>query len=208
MSRLLPAIFLLSFSAVPLHAEEDDLAWVVVRGDHGASMHGEMSDLKRARKYFKDFGPEYLWFRRNGKEYVVRDGKILEEIEEAGRPQEELGNEQARLGQRQSELGMEQSKLGRQQAELGEKQARRAMEQARRELDGEKVAAEDDQADLEKLQQYLSRMQEKLGREQEKIGHEQAKMGRQQEKLAREVEHRIEAVIEASLKNGAARPMN
>ena len=209
MTRLLPALLLISSSAALAHGDEEELAWVVVRGDRGASMHGDMSDLKRARKYFGEYGPEYLWFRREGKEYVIRDGKVIGEIDEATRPQEELGNEQARLGQRQSDLGREQAKLGRQQAELGQKQARRALDQARRELDGQKSAADDDdQHELDKLQRYLSRMQEKLGREQEKIGHEQAKMGRQQEQLAHDVQRKVAEVIEASLKNGSAKPMN
>jgi len=75
----------------------------------------------------------------------VRDGKVIDQIDEATRPQEELG----------------------------QRQARRAMEEAQGRLDGKKAATDEgDQRDLEKLQQYLSHMQEKLGREQEKIGRE------------------------------------
>src|SRR5919201_4116290 len=120
MTRILPALLVLSSAAALAHGEEEELAWVVVRGDRGASMHGDMSDLKRARKYFNEYGPQYLWFRREGKEYVVRDGKVIDEIDEATRPQEELGNEQSRLGKRQSDLGRQQSQLGRQQSELGQ----------------------------------------------------------------------------------------
>jgi hypothetical protein len=209
MTRLLPALVFVSSMAAFAGPDDGDLVWVVVRGDGGVSMHGDTRDLKAARKYFAEFGPDYLWFRREGKAYVVRDGKVIEQIEEARRPQEELGSEQARLGQRQSDLGRQQSQLGRQQSELGQKQARRARADARRQLDGEKPGADDDdQRDLAKLQQYLSRMQEKLGREQAKLGREQAKMGHQQQALSRELERKIEETIVASLKNGLAKPVD
>ncbi|HTO95602.1 MAG TPA: hypothetical protein VMK66_01055, partial [Myxococcales bacterium] len=105
MTRILPLLLLVSSAAALARGDDDEPAWVVVRGDRGASMHGDMRDLKAARKYFDEYGPEYLWFRRDGKEYVVRDGKVIDQIDEATRPQDELGNEQARLGKRQAELG-------------------------------------------------------------------------------------------------------
>src|SRR5215813_4112346 len=123
----------LTLALAPAALAHDDAAedsWIVVRGDKGATMHGEVSDLKLARKYLKDFGPEYLWFRRDGKEYVVRDGKMLDAIEETVRPQEELGKEQGRLGERQAELGQQQAKLGMQQAQLARAQARIALRRA------------------------------------------------------------------------------
>jgi len=78
MKRLL-ALTLAFAPAVVAHDDED--SWIVVRGDKGATMHGDIADLKLARRYLKDFGPGYLWFRRDGKEYVVRDGKVIEAIE-------------------------------------------------------------------------------------------------------------------------------
>ncbi|HTO96823.1 MAG TPA: hypothetical protein VMK66_07235, partial [Myxococcales bacterium] len=88
-------------------------------------------------------------------------------------------------------------------------QARRAIENARRGMEGKKpLPPDEDERDLEKLQEYLSSMQEKLGREQEKIGREQEKMGREQERLAKQAQGKIEEVIEASLKDGAAQRMN
>src|SRR5712692_1540443 len=126
-------------------ASHDD-AWILVRDENAVTMHGDTRDIAAARKHLKD-GPGYLWFRRDGRTYVVREETVLKEIEEASAPQEELGSEQSRLGQRQS-------KLGRQQGEFGRKQARRALEQARRDLDGEKGSAEDrgEQREMEKLQ--------------------------------------------------------
>src|SRR2546426_754022 len=125
MKRLL-ALTLAVAPAALAHDDRRD-SWVVVRSDKGATMHGDISDLESARKHLKEFGTGYLWFRRDGRQYVVRDGKVLEAIEEAVKPQEELGEEQGHLGERQADLGRQQAKLGAQQAELGHAQARMAL---------------------------------------------------------------------------------
>jgi len=203
MRRVL-ALTLALAPAVLAHDDEGD-SWIVVRGDKGATMHGDVSDLKLARRYLKDFGPGYLWFRRDGKEYVVRDGKVIDAIEEAVRPQEELGQEQARLGERQAGLGQQQAKLGAQQAELGQAQARAALRRAAVE---ERRGDRDQARELEETMKELSRAQEVLGREQEKIGREQERMGRQQERLAKAVQRKVEELIEASLREGRAQQVN
>jgi len=82
-----------------------DDAWVVVRDDRSSTMHGDMDDLRLARRHLREFGPGYLWFRHDGKEYVVRDGAAIKTIEEAVQPQEELGKTQGDLGRRQADLG-------------------------------------------------------------------------------------------------------
>ena len=155
-------------------------SWVVVRGERGATMHGDLADLKVARAYQNNFGPAYLWFRHDGKQYVVRDGKTIEQIDELVRPQGELGEEQARLGKHQARLGQQQAELGMRQARAG--------------LRGDHAE-----------ERELGQAQEALGREQEKLGHEQEKMGKQQEKLAREVERKVALLIDRSLKDGTAK---
>ena len=201
--------FILICTGVSAHGQ-DGTPWIVVRDEKTVTMHGDLKDLEKARKLFRELGPGYLWFRKDGKEYVVRDGKMIEEIEELTRPQGELGQEQSRLGQRQSELGLQQAKLGRRQAELGQEQARRALLRAERDLDGKSPERRnrEEEREMEETQAELSRAQETIGREQEKIGHEQEKMGREQERLAKQVQRKVEQVIEASLRNGTAKPLN
>jgi bla regulator protein blaR1 len=203
MKRLLALIL----AVAPAALARDGDSWVVVRSDKGATMHGDISDLESARKHLKEFGPGYLWFRRDGKQYVVRDGKVLEAIEEAVKPQEALGEEQGRLGERQADLGRQQAKLGGQQAELGHAQARMALRRASEDRE-ERRRDRDEERELEETQKELSRAQEVLGREQEKIGREQEKMGREQERLAKQAQRKVEQLIEASLRDGTAKPVD
>src|SRR2546423_3018675 len=72
--------FMLICTGISAH-DDDGTAWIVVRDEKTFSMHGDMKDLEKARKRFAELGPGYLWFRKDGKEYIVRDGKIIEEIE-------------------------------------------------------------------------------------------------------------------------------
>src|SRR5437016_5056061 len=85
-------------------------AWVVVHDDRSSTMHGDMDDIRLARRHLREIGPGYLWFRHEGKEYVVRDGAAIKTIEEAVQPQEELGKTQGDLGRRQADLGQQQAK--------------------------------------------------------------------------------------------------
>ena len=69
-------------------------------------------------------------------------------------------------------------------------------------------ADRDDEHEIASIQHELSKAQQTLGREQEKIGREQEKMGHEQERLSKEVQRKVEALIEASLKNGTAKPVD
>ena len=184
-------------------------AWVVVHDKDSSSMHGDTRDLEAARSHFQELGPGYLWFRRGGKEYLVRDQGALQQIEDATRPQAELGQAQGELGRKQGDLGRQQGEIGRLQGELGRKQAKVAMRRAQRDLNGEKPSPEDrdDERDVAETQRQLGKAQGVLGREQGKLGEEQGKMGRKQAALSKDVEKKVEEVIETALKNGSAKPI-
>ncbi len=90
-------------------------SYIMVSGDN-VTMSGSSSDLRRATTMRKQLGDNFIWFRRDGKGYVIRDSAILSDAHKLFEPQQELGR-------RQSELGERQSKLGEQQSELGERQS-------------------------------------------------------------------------------------
>jgi bla regulator protein BlaR1 len=206
MTRLLLALILLATTSALARNPGDD-AWVFVRGSDNSSMRGDMRDLTTARKHLAQLGPGYLWFRHDGKEYVVQDGKLIEELEAMERPQQELGEEQGRLGQKQAQLGQEQGELGRKQGELGRAQADTAMRRANREMNGEKVQPLDRESlqELSETQRELARAQETLGNEQQKMGREQQKLGEQQHRLSKELQHKMEELIASSIRDGKAK---
>lgn len=174
-------------------------SYVIVSGD-SMTMSGSSGDAERARSYRGQFTGAYIWFRHDGKEYLITDPAAVKRAQELFRPQEELGRKQA-------ELGEQQAKLGEQQAELGERQARasvrvpdlddnvralRALVQASEKESREKMAR-----DLANSDELLAKLQAELGevknREltQEQIGELQAKAAEAQERLSGEFAGRL-----------------
>src|SRR5260221_14775072 len=107
MLRIVCAAVLLSSSAL---AEDP---WVWVRDEQRVTKSGDLKNLDQARKHLKKFGPGYLWFRRGGKQYVLRDGELLREVKQVARPEEDVWAGDAGLDREETELGRQPAKLPR-----------------------------------------------------------------------------------------------
>jgi beta-lactamase regulating signal transducer with metallopeptidase domain len=190
---------------------------------------GRKAEIEKARSMAHG---DFLWFTHDGKSYVVDDPAIANQIQAIYKPMEALGKQQAELGKQQSELGRQQGALGRQ-----ERQASVPTPEMTREMAGvEKAVAElkaargqsitqeklaDMQAKLAELQGRLGELQGemggkqgefgaqmgKLGAMQGELGAQQGKLGAEQGRLAREADAKVKAIIDESLKNGKARPV-
>jgi beta-lactamase regulating signal transducer with metallopeptidase domain len=164
-------------------------AYAIVSGD-SLNMNGSSKDATRARSYRNRISSDYIWFRHDGKEYLITDAAAVERARELFRSEVDLGRKQAELGEQQAKLGEEQALLSAQQAaasikmpELDE-QTRLALEQAQsveKQLLAEKAGdLEGNAGILEKLQKELQTVrnheltQEQLGALQETAGELQA----------------------------------
>jgi hypothetical protein len=195
-------------------------------GDWGG---GHSADIDKARAMAHG---DFLWFSRNGKSYVVDDPQTIAQIQAMYKPMEDLGRQQEEFGRRQEELGRQQEELGRQQEqasiptpdiakEMAELNAAVAKLQAKK---GGTVT-QDQLADLEgkigelqgKLgelqgeigarQGELGEKQGELGERQGKLGEQQGKLGEQQGRLGEEADEKVRSIIDQSLKDGKARPV-
>ncbi|HEY3743454.1 MAG TPA: M56 family metallopeptidase, partial [Bryobacteraceae bacterium] len=99
--------------------DHDRDEWVLVT-PRGTSMNGSSGSAARARAMASRVHGDYLWFSRDGKEYLVDDPKTIAEIESWFAPMEELGRQQEELGRQQEVLGEQMSKLGDQMSRLGD----------------------------------------------------------------------------------------
>ena len=208
-------------------------SYAVITGDERQHMSfsGDIhtGEIDKARKMAHG---NFLWFTRNGKSYVVDDPAIVEQIEAMYKPMEALGKQQEELGRQQEALGKRQEEMGRQQEqasvptpdiskEMAELNAAMVKLQAKM---GKTVTREelaDLQGKLGELQGRLgalqgemgSRMgafggqQGKLGAEQGKLGAEQGKLGAEQGRLAMQADQKVKSIIDESLKNGKAKPV-
>jgi hypothetical protein len=186
-------------------------------------------DIEKASKMAHG---KFLWFSRDGKSYMVEDPAVIAQIEEMRKPIEDLGREQGELGRKQGELGKQEGELGRQfklatitapdiSKEMAEVTAAMNKLQAQmgKEINREELA--EVQGRLAQLQGKLGALQGRfggadgewgskmgaLGAEQGKLGAEEGRLGREQDKLERESDLKIKGIIDESLKNGKAKPV-
>jgi hypothetical protein len=175
-------------------SHEPSDSWILIDGNNSTvHMSGDTLDLDHAQRAVgKGRG---LCFSRDGKTWIISDGKIVARAFALTQPTTELGKKQGELGAKQGALGARQGELGARQGELG----RRMGELAGR-------GAEQETAALEKEMDKLGRKQEELGRQQEALGHQQEILGKQQEAAARVMEAKMKELIEQAVAAGLAKP--
>jgi hypothetical protein len=175
---------------------------------------------------------DFLWFSRNGKSYIIEDPAKLAQIESMYKPMEELGRQQEELGRQQEAFGREQEKLGRQQQlasiptpDLSKEMADLNAAVAKMQAQKGAMLTQEQLSDLEgkigELQGKLGGlqgeigtkmgefggMQGKLGEQQGKLGEKQGLIGAEQGRIAVEADKKVKSIIDESLKNGKARPV-
>lgn len=215
------------------YSDDDGESYALVSGkdkDH-VSFSGDYhsGEMDRARKVAHG---DFLWFTHDGKEYVVDDPAIVSGLLALYKPMEDLGRQQEELGKQQEELGRRQEKLGEQMSEasvpspdiskemsalnaaMAELNAKQGKTVNQDQLAGlqEKLAElqaklGDLQGEVGQKQGELGEQQGELGAKQGKLGEEQGRLGEQQGRIAREADRKIKSVIDESLKNGKARPV-
>lgn len=190
------------------------------RGPDGLGRMGEL----RKQAHTLDF----IWFRRNGKAYFIRDAATVQQAKAFFAPQEALGKQQEELGRQQEALGAEQEKLGRQmeqvRVEVPDLTAELQKLQAQLEQLHKHGATQEELGELQgalgELQSKLGEIQGKagerqgatgakqgeLGARQGQLGEQQGKLGEQQARLAKEASRKMKKLLDNALAKGLAQP--
>jgi hypothetical protein len=191
--------------------------------------NGRQAEFDKARAQAHG---DFLWFTRNGKSYVVDDPQIVARIQAMYKPMEDLGRQQEELGRKQEALGRQQEELGRkqEQASIPTPDVSREMAQlnaALAKLESKKngTVTMDQLAEIQsrigdlqgKLgglegeigarQGEFGEQQGRLGEQQGRLGEEQGRLGAEQGRIAHQADMKVKSIIDESLKNGKARPV-
>ncbi|MGB8521685.1 MAG: M56 family metallopeptidase [Candidatus Acidiferrales bacterium] len=170
---------------------------------------------------------DFIWFRRDGKSYVIRDAATIKRakdffaaVQELDKKQEELGKQQEALGEKQEVLGKEQEGVHVQIPDMTE-------DLHKLEAELKKLGASGTQEDLGRIQSEIGDLQSKLGdlqsvageeqgklgekqgalgEEQGKIGEMQGELGRQQEQVFKNASRQMKALIDDAIAQGLAKP--
>ncbi len=205
---------------------QDAEAYVIVSGD-SISMSGGPADMRHAKSLQDKIAGDFIWFRHEGKGYVIRDAATVRQAKQLVAPQEELGRQQEELGKKQEALGRQQEALGKKMQEVRIKvpdlsadldRLRQQLAKLREgatmeELGNIQSALGELQGRLGSLQGQagaeqgkLGSMQGELGRQQGELGAQQGKLAAEQARLSREARSKMKALLDDSLQKGLAQP--
>ncbi len=211
-------------------------SYAVIRGGDTAHMtfsgdwiEGQREEIAKASKQAHG---DFLWFTRDGKEYYVDDPAILNQIEAMYKPMEALGAQQEALGKQQEVLGKQQEEIGRQQEAASVPTPDMSKEIAKIDEAMAKLKANQGknmtQEQFAELQERLGELQSRIGEIQGRIGErqgefgarmgelgekmgalgaQQGRLGAEQGRIAQEADQKVKSIINESLQNGKAHPV-
>lgn len=198
---------------------DGDLTYVHFRDDKHTSMSGKLSDIERARRH-KQPNEQVLWFRDQGREYVIRDPATLKEAEAVWRPVNEIGAAQGKLGHQLGELGRKLGQLGSQQGLLGTRQGTLATREAtlslresnsslsdaqRTELARQRAALQQQARELDKQMRGLEKQTKELETRMEPLSREMEVLGKKMEAAAPRAQGELRGLFQRSIASGIAK---
>lgn len=168
--------------------DHDRPGYALVRKDRdGISMSGDMDDIDDIRAARRGIDGDFIWFRRDGKAWVVRDADAVAKARAAWQPTEALDAQMQALDARMKPHSERMEALGARMEALGENDAFESPEAraatARMEALGKQMEA------LAKQQEALARRmpggsdleREQLERQMETLSEQQSSLGEQME---------------------------
>jgi len=69
-------------------------------------------DIERVRKQRQVPNERLIWFRLDGREYIIRDPATIAQAEAIWKPVEDLGKQMGKIGAEQGKLGAKQGEIG------------------------------------------------------------------------------------------------
>jgi hypothetical protein len=217
------------------HWSDNGDSYALITGkDQHFNFSGKWSEdtSKQIEKARKLAGGKALWFRHNGKSYLLTDPAMVAQLESMYAPMEALGRDQEQFAKEQAEFAATEAKLGEEMAkasiptpdiskEMAELNAAVAKLQASQsktmsteqwaELEGKIGALQGKigaiQGRLGALQGLSGEKLGKLGTLEGELGEKQGLLGEKQARQAMEADRKVRAIIDQSLKDGKAKPV-
>lgn len=206
-----------------------------VVGDPGTKTHffGDWDDEERGaeiEKARKVAHGHFLWFRRDGKSYIVDDPAIVSQIEAMQKPMEDLSAQMKQMGKQMREANQQAREEARKARETSRSISAPDLTKEMADLNAAVASLKNEQGgtitreQLREIEHKVEELQRKLinaqikvevkwsdmgefGKAQGEYGEKMGKLGAQMGQMARENSEKIKSIIDESLKNGKARPV-
>ncbi len=95
-------------------------SWVLLLDDENSATHGGPQDAMEAKRLRVNASDPLIWFKRDGRAYVIRDRETIEKARALFIPQEQLHKTVRGLDERQTILSVQQAALGETQQAMRE----------------------------------------------------------------------------------------
>jgi beta-lactamase regulating signal transducer with metallopeptidase domain len=186
------------------HDDKDDRGFAIVRkgDDDNGMVAGSLDDLDDIQRVKTAMGSDFLWFKQDGKAYVVDDPATIARVQALWKDSNDLGEQMSALGDKMSVHGEKMEALGKKMEKLSVHhaptpemdQAQEAInELAQRQLalSGKQMrlsrerrdADEKREAEIEREMETLDKQMEGLSGEMEKYGAVMEREGARLEKM-------------------------
>jgi len=195
MRTRLIALALLVSGAVAgaIVAGNQPITYIYKRGDsHYTRLSGPFNEsIDRMVKATKKYGNEFVWLRKNGRNYVIRDARTLAEVRQAFREVEAMEPSLREVERRLKPFEREMEEIEERVDALGDS------------LDDEEMA----ESTRNSIEARLRDAEEALRAVEAKanvIEREMERLEKQSEKLEEVAEKRFEAIVERAVDSGVA----
>lgn len=208
------------------YGNDEEQSFVMVSGkSESLTMSGTRGEAEHVEELRKKIPGDFIWFRRDGKSYVIRDQSTIDRARAFWAPQEELGKKQEELGKQQEALGKQQEELGTKmeqvqvkvpdmtqqleklQAELKQMSSGATVEQVghlQSEIGELQSRIGDIQSQAGDQQSKIGEQMGTLGEKQGKLGEQQGELGRQQAELANRASRQMKQLLDEAIAKGTA----
>jgi bla regulator protein blaR1 len=169
---------------------KDRLEFVLVNRDrHGVTMSGSWQEAERLKRLHGE--QRVLWFRYDGKEFVVKDAAALDEAEQINRPVAVIGAKQGEIGAKQGAVGAKQGAVGAKQGEIGARQGAIGAKQGH-------IGAQQAALAARQMARLSDAEQREIDAEHERLAKEMASLNEEMAKLSEEMQRASEPMDEFS----------
>ena len=207
---------------------DDNQSFVIVSGNSDSlTMSGTRMDGEHVEALRKTIPGDFIWFRHEGKPYVIRDQATIDRAKAFWAPQTELGKKQEELGKQQEELGKQQEALSQQMEQVRVKVPDMTKEIEKLNATLKKLNSDASMEQIGQIQSEIGELQSKigdlqsqageqqgklgeemgaLGEKQGKLGEQQGELGRRQGELAEQAAKQMKQLLDESIAKGIAQP--
>lgn len=196
MARLSNAIGVLAVlaAAAAVHSRPSNRAHALCLGQSTYVTGMNIEDFVAIRKARTG---DFLWFRRDGKSYLVTDGGVLDAARIALRPVDELGREMKAVSDRLEPYEEREAEIDREEDRIDE--AEDALD------DRDDPAAEAERQRLEARQRELESRRRRLESETREVEAEERRLEEREREIERVADAAIERLADDALQRGLAR---